>query len=138
VTISRYSINKGDIIKVRLYLDCSCEFVSDVEESLHNNLVTSAPEVIELEEEPEEDFFVQTRKFFIKVLVRNESILNVRTSDFEDMGYNLKRDGWLNNFADLKNQSVRDDGVLWRGACEKRPEFTPSFSLPLQTMTILY
>jgi hypothetical protein len=34
--------------------------------------------------------FLQTRKFFIKVLVRNKSILNVRTSDFEDMSYNLK------------------------------------------------
>jgi hypothetical protein len=64
---------------------------------------------------------LQTCKFFIKVLVRNESFLNVRTSDFEDMGYNLKRDGWLNSFTDLKNQSMRDDGVPWRGAREKLP-----------------
>ena len=35
------------------YLDCSCRFVPDVEEPLYNNLVSSAPEVIELEEEPE-------------------------------------------------------------------------------------
>ena len=55
--------------------------------------------------------------------MRNRSVLNVRTSDFMDMGYNLKRDGWLNNFTDLKNQSVRVDGVPWRGAREKRPEF---------------
>jgi hypothetical protein len=46
-------------------------------------------------------FYLQTRKFFIKVVVRNESFLNVRTSDFEDMGYNLKRHGWLNNFTNL-------------------------------------
>ena len=64
---------------------------------------------------------LQTRKFFITVLVRNGSFLNVRTSDFEDMGYNLKRDGWLNSFTDLKNQSMRDDGVPWRGAREKLP-----------------
>jgi hypothetical protein len=64
---------------------------------------------------------LQTRKFFNKVLVRNASFLNVRTSDFEDMGYNLKQDGWLNNFTDLKNQSMRDDGVPWRGAREKLP-----------------
>ena len=35
------------------YLDCSREFVPD--ESLYNNLVTSAPEVIELEEEPKKE-----------------------------------------------------------------------------------
>jgi hypothetical protein len=78
---------------------------------------------------------VQTRKFFITVFVRNVSVLNVRTSDFKDMGYNLKRDGWLNNFTDVKNQSVRDDGVPWRGAREKRHEFFPSFFLPSQTRT---
>ena len=43
------------------------------------------------------------------------------------MGYNLKRDGWLNSFTDVKNQSVRDDGVPWRGAREKRPEFFSMF-----------
>ena len=37
------------------YLDCSCGFVPDVEEPLYNNLACSAPEVIELKEEPEED-----------------------------------------------------------------------------------
>ena len=36
------------------YLDCSCGFVPDEEESLYSNLVSSALEVIELEEEPEE------------------------------------------------------------------------------------
>jgi len=35
------------------YLDCSCGFVPDVGESLYNNLVSFAPEVIELEDEPE-------------------------------------------------------------------------------------
>ena len=39
------------------------------------------------------------------------------------MGYNLKRDGWLNNFVDAKNQSIMKDGLPWRGAREKRPEF---------------
>jgi hypothetical protein len=37
------------------YLDCTREFVPDEEESLYINLVSSAHEVIELEEEPEED-----------------------------------------------------------------------------------
>jgi hypothetical protein len=49
-----------------------------------------------------------------------------------DQGYNLKRDGWLNSFTDLKNQSVRDDGVPWRGAREKRPEF---FSIIFSALT---
>ena len=48
------------------------------------------------------------------------------------MGHNLKRDGWLNSFTDLKNQSVRDDGVPWRGAREKRPEF---FSVLFSALT---
>jgi hypothetical protein len=39
------------------------------------------------------------------------------------MGYNLKRDGWLNSFVDVQNQAVRENGVPWRGAREKRPEF---------------
>jgi hypothetical protein len=67
--------------------------------------------------------FSQTRKFFIKVLVHNESVLSVRTSEFEAMGYSLKRDSWLNSFVDVNNQSMRRDGVPWRGAREKRPEF---------------
>ena len=37
------------------YLDCSREFGPDIEEPFYNNLVCSTPEVIELEEEPEED-----------------------------------------------------------------------------------
>ena len=41
--------------------------------------------------------------FFIKVLMCNESMLNVETLDFENMGYNLKRDGWLNNFTNVNN-----------------------------------
>ena len=61
-----------------------------------------------------------------------EYVLNVRTSDFEDMRNNLKRDGWLNNFTDAKNQSMREDGVLWRGAREKCPEF---FSIILSALT---
>ena len=36
------------------YVDGSCGFVPDIEE-LYNNLVCFAPEVIELEEDPEED-----------------------------------------------------------------------------------
>ena len=61
------------------------------------------------------------------MLVRNEFVLNVGNSDFEDMGYNLKRDGWLNSFADSKNQSMREDWVAWRGARENRPEFFSIF-----------
>ena len=37
------------------YLDCSRGFVPDVEQGLYNILVGSAPEVIEVEEEPEEN-----------------------------------------------------------------------------------
>jgi hypothetical protein len=37
------------------YLDCSRGFVPEVEEALFSSLVSTAPEVIELEEEPEED-----------------------------------------------------------------------------------
>ena len=37
------------------YLDCSHRFMPDVEESLYNSLISSALEVIELEEESEED-----------------------------------------------------------------------------------
>ena len=37
------------------YLDCSRGFVSNVEEPLYNSLASSALEVIELDEEPEED-----------------------------------------------------------------------------------
>jgi hypothetical protein len=37
------------------YLDCSRGFVPEEEESLYTTLVSFAPEVIELEEEPEED-----------------------------------------------------------------------------------
>jgi hypothetical protein len=48
------------------------------------------------------------------------------------MGYNLKRNGWFNSFMDLKNQSMRDDGVPWRGAREKRPKF---FSILLSALT---
>jgi hypothetical protein len=33
------------------YLDCSCGFVPDEEESIYSSLVSSAPDVIELEEE---------------------------------------------------------------------------------------
>ena len=39
------------------------------------------------------------------------------------MGYNLKRDGYLNSFVDANNQSMREDGVPWRGAREKRADF---------------
>jgi hypothetical protein len=82
--------------------------------------------------------FLQTHKFFIKVFVRNKSFLNVRTSDFEDMGYNLKRDGWLNNFTDLKNQSMRDDGCLGEVLVKSAQSFSPSFSMHSLTRTTLY
>ena len=48
------------------------------------------------------------------------------------MGYNLKKDGWLNNFAEAKNQSMKEDGMRWRGAREKRPEF---FSIIFSALT---
>jgi hypothetical protein len=48
------------------------------------------------------------------------------------MGYNLKRDGWLNNFTDSKNQFVKVDGVPWKNAREKRPEF---FSILFSALT---
>jgi hypothetical protein len=37
------------------YLDCSRGFVPEAEETFYSSLVSSAPKVIELEEEPEED-----------------------------------------------------------------------------------
>jgi hypothetical protein len=43
------------------------------------------------------------------------------------MGYSLKRDGWMNTFIDVNNQSMRGDGVPWRGAREKRSEFFSIF-----------
>ena len=55
--------------------------------------------------------------------MHNESVLNVCTSGFGGMGYNLKKDGWLNSFIYVKNQSMQGDGVPWRGAHEKHPEF---------------
>ena len=76
---------------------------------------------------------LQTRKFFIKVLVRNESILNFHTSDLEDNVYNLKRDGWLNSFTDAKNQTMRADGVPWRGPREKGPDF---FNVLFSALTV--
>ena len=39
------------------------------------------------------------------------------------MGYNLKGDGWLINFTDVRNQFIRGDAVPWKGGREKRPEF---------------
>ena len=66
------------------------------------------------------------------MFVRNEYVLNVRTSDFEDMSNNLNRDGWLNNFTDAKNQLMKEDGVLWRGAREKHLEF---FSIIFSALT---
>ena len=48
------------------------------------------------------------------------------------MGYNLKRDVWLNSFVDDQNQCVREDGVPWRDAREKRPEF---FSILFSALT---
>ena len=69
--------------------------------------------------------------------MRNEYVLNVRTSDFKDTSYNLKRDGWLNSFVNAKNQSMREDGVPWRGAREKRPEFFSIIFSALRTMTTL-
>ena len=41
------------LVAVGWYLDCSCEFVSEVEVELYNTFVSFAPEMIELEEEPE-------------------------------------------------------------------------------------
>ena len=48
------------------------------------------------------------------------------------MGYNLKRDGWLNSFSDVKNQSMSDDEVHRRGAREKCPKF---FSIIFSVLT---
>ena len=64
--------------------------------------------------------------------MRNESVVNVCASDFHDIGYNIKRDGWLNNFTEEKNQAIRENGVPWRGAREKRHEF---FSILFSSLT---
>ena len=59
--------------------------------------------------------------------MRNQSILNVCTSTSEVKSYNIKRDVWITSFTVVKNQSIRDDGVPWRGAREKRPDFFKMF-----------
>jgi hypothetical protein len=50
----------------------------------------------------------------------------------QEYGYNLQRDGWLNAFTDEKSQTMRNDGVPWRGACGKHHVF---FSIVLATPT---
>lgn len=64
--------------------------------------------------------------------MRNISILKVRRTDFEESGYHLQRDGWLNSFTEENSQAMRENGVPWRGAREKRPEF---FSILISTLT---
>ena len=77
-------------------------------------------------------FGADSQVFFIKVFMQNDSVLDVRTTDFEEMGYNLKKDDWLNNFTEDKDQATKEDGMPLRGACEKRHEF---FSILFSTLT---
>ena len=53
------------------------------------------------------------------------------------MGYNLKRYGWLNNFTDVKNQSMQGDGCLGEVLVKSVPSSSPSFCLPSRTRTTL-
>jgi hypothetical protein len=46
---------RAHLVRGGWYLDCSRGFVPEAEEALYSSLVSTAPEVIELEEEPEED-----------------------------------------------------------------------------------
>ena len=47
----------------------------------------------------------------------------MREDSLQEYGYNLQRDGWLNTFIDEKNQTMRSDGIPWRGAREKHHVF---------------
>ena len=76
--------------------------------------------------------FFQTRKFNIKVLVRANSVLKVRPEAALEYGYHLQRDGWLNAFTDEKTQTMRSDGIPWRGAREKHQAF---YSIIFSTLT---
>ena len=76
--------------------------------------------------------FFQTRKFNIKVLVRANSVLKVRPEAAQEYGYYLQRDGWLNAFTDEKSQTMRSDGIPWRGAREKHQVF---FSIIFANLT---
>ena len=69
--------------------------------------------------------------------MRNDSILNVHTTNFEEMGYNLMRGGWLSKFTEEKNHAMREDGVSWRGAGENSTSSSPSFSPPSRTRMTL-
>ena len=46
---------RAHLVEGAWYLDCSRGFVPEAEEALYTSLVSAAPEVIQLEEEPEED-----------------------------------------------------------------------------------
>ena len=47
----------------------------------------------------------------------------MRKEAMQEYGYNLQRDGWLNAITDEKNQTIRFDGIPWRGALEKHHVF---------------
>jgi len=56
----------------------------------------------------------------------------VRDEAVREYGYNLQRDGWLNAFTEDESQTMRDDGVPWRGAREKHHLF---FKILFATLT---
>ena len=68
-------------------------------------------------------FDFQTSKFNIKVLVRVNSVLKVWPEANQEYNYHLQRDGWWNVFTDEKSQTMRSDGIPWRGAREKHHAF---------------
>ena len=80
---------------------------------------------------------MHTRKFFIKTLVRNEYILNVHISEFEE-------DVTISEMMAGSTTSLRRRTILWgRTGCLRKvfvknaTSFSPSFSLASRTMTTL-
>ena len=67
--------------------------------------------------------FFQTRKFNIKVFVCVNSVLKVRPEIAHEYGYYLQQDGWLDAFTNEKNQTMRSDGIPWRGTRKKHQVF---------------
>ena len=57
----------------------------------------------------------------------------MRPEAAQEYGYHLQRDGWLNTFINEKSQTMRSDGIPWRGAREKHQAL---FSIIFATLTV--
>jgi hypothetical protein len=76
---------------------------------------------------------VQTKRFFIKVLVPFGTSLTVyEATEFSKLGFSVEKDSLLHNFTDEDTQLLKDGTVAWRGAREKHKEF---LSIIIHTLT---